>query len=115
MPKRSRNKGPGCCLVSLVVWPFQVLDNLINSISGSNTSVKSQPAQPKNKSTIPSNKTISTDRFVDVIPGNSTAPSIRFTINYEDGKTTFMKNAQKLRSKEGGPAKHIPFKCYWPT
>jgi len=115
MPKRSRNKGPGCCLVSLVVWPFQVLDNLINSISGSNTSVKSQPAQPKNKSTIPSNKTISTDRFVDVIPGNSTAPSIQFTINYEDGKTTFLKNAQKLRSKEGGPAKHIPFKCYWPT
>ena len=115
MPKRSRNKNQGCCLVSMVLWPFQVLDNLINSIRGSKTSVKSQPAQSKNRSIIQSNKTISTDRFVDVIPGNSTAPSIQFTITYEDGKTTFLKNAQKLRSKEGGPVNHVPFKCYWPT
>ena len=115
MPKRSRKTNQGCCLVSLVLWPFQALDNLINSISGSNTSAISQPTQAKNKHTVQSSNSISTDRFVDVIAGSSTTPSIRFTITYEDGKTTFLKNAQKLRSKEGAPASHVPFKCYWPT
>ena len=92
-----------------------MVENLINSMTGTATTVKPQPARPKVKPAVQSNRQIATDRFVDVIPGSSTTPSIRFTINYEDGKTSFLKNAQKLRSKEGSPASHVPFKCYWPT
>lgn len=114
MPRRSK-KSQGCCLTSLVLWPVQLVEDLINSVAGTAATVKPQPSQPKVKPTVQSNREIATDRFVDVIPGSSTAPSIRFTITYEDGKTTFLKKAQKLKSKEGSPASHIPFKCYWPT
>ena len=115
MPRRSKKSNQGCCLTSLVLWPIQRVENLINSIAGTATTVKPQPARQKVKPAVQSNTQISADRFVDVIPGGSTTPSIRFTINYEDGKTNFLKHAQKLRSKEGNPASHVPFKCYWPT
>jgi hypothetical protein len=98
-----------------VLWPFQLLEDLVNSISGTSTPVKTQVTQPRTKSNAQSGRQVSTDRFVDVIPGNSTTPAIRFTISYEDGRTTFLKNAQKWRNKEGSPTSHIPFKCYWPT
>ncbi len=115
MPRRSKKSRQGCCLVSLVLWPFQLLEDLVNSLSGTNTPVKTQVTQPRTRSTAPSSRQVSSDRFVDVIPGTSTTPPIRFTISYEDGRTTFLKNAQKWRNKEGSPTSHIPFKCYWPT
>jgi hypothetical protein len=115
MPRRSKKSNQGCCLTYLVLWPVQIVENLINSIMGTATAVKPQPARPKAKPSVQSNRQSTTDRFVDVTPGSSTTPSIRFTINYEDSKTSFLKNAQKLHSKEGSPASHVPFKCYWPT
>ena len=115
MPRRSKKNNQGCCLTSLVLWPVQLVEELINSVIGTPVAIKSQPPPTKTKSTAQPIKEMRTDRFVDVIPASPTTPSIRFTITYEDGKTAFLKNAQKLRSKEGIPASHIPFKCYWPT
>lgn len=115
MPRRRKKSNPGCCLTSLVLWPVQILENLINSLTGTGTPVSPPPARPKVKTPVQPSRQSATDRFVDVIPGNSTTPSVRFTINYEDSKTGFLKNAQKLRNKEGSLASHVPFKCYWPT
>lgn len=118
MPKRSKKSNQGCCLVSLVLWPFQLLESLINSLIGTSTVMKPQPSQQKNRTTLQSKKSVNADRFVDVVPGkgqNVGRSSFGVTISYESGKTDFVKQAQKLRSKEGGVASHVPFKCYWPT
>src|SRR5262249_14696429 len=115
MPRRSKKTNQGCCLTSLVLWPVQLVEELINSVTGTQASVKPKAMEVKINPTVQPKQESSTDRFVDVIPASSTAPSLRFSITYEDGKTAFLKNAQKFRSKEGSPASHIPFKCYWPT
>jgi len=104
--------------VSLVLWPFQLLEELINSVSGSPVTHTSQKTKPNSKKTARRQAGTSGDRFVDVMPNrgqNSGRPSIGVTISYESDKTNFVKQAQKLRNKEGDVANHIPFKCYWPT
>lgn len=116
MPKRSKKSNQGCCLVSLILWPFQLLESLINSLFGTSTIVKSRPSQRKRRTTLSSNAKGGSDRFVDVVPSKRFSPtSLGVTITYESGQTNFVKQAQKLRNKEGGVANHVPFKCYWPT
>jgi len=104
--------------VSLVLWPFQLLEELINSVSGSSVTHTSQKTKPHSKKTARRQAGTSDDRFVDVLPNrgqNSGRSSIGVSISYESDKTNFVKQAQKLRNKEGDVANHIPFKCYWPT
>lgn len=117
MPKRSKKTSRGCCLVSLVLWPFQLLESLVNYIIAPSTNQKPQPTQEK-KATAPETKRVSnTDRFVDVMPvgRQSYTPSLGVTITYENRGTSFVKEAQKLRNKKENFANHVPFKCYWPT
>ncbi|HMM99185.1 MAG TPA: TerB N-terminal domain-containing protein [Anaerolineales bacterium] len=118
MPKRSKKSNQGCCLVSLVIWPFQVLENLINSIFNP----PSAPRTPNSRRTSSSGSTSktsgTTDRFVDVTPASrqkASAPSFGITISYEDHFTKFVKEAQRLRSREEKTANRVAFQCYWPT
>ncbi|MBV6391240.1 MAG: hypothetical protein KPEEDBHJ_00448 [Anaerolineales bacterium] len=54
---------------------------------------------------------------MDVTPAGrqSYTPSIGVTITYENRGTSFVKEAIKLRDKQGSHANPAPFKCYWPT
>ncbi|HPO85033.1 MAG: hypothetical protein DPW21_00660 [Anaerolineae bacterium] len=118
MPKRSKKSNQGCCLVSLVIWPFKLLEDLINSIINPPAASKTQSLQQRNTLVRPPKRASGTDRFVDVTPGGRqrpNTPSIGVTISYENSHTNFVKEAQKFRSKEGKIASHVPFKCYWPT
>ena len=117
MPKRRRKSNRGCCLVSLVLWPFQLLESLVNSLSSPNVTSRPQATQRKKIAPANTSKTTSTDRFVDVTPAGrqSYTPSIGVTITYENRGTSFVKEAQKFRNKEEKIAAHVPFKCYWPT
>jgi hypothetical protein len=118
MPKRSKKSNQGCCLVSLVVWPFQLLEDLINSIINPPATSKNQSPQQRNTPVRPPKGASGADRFVDVTPTSRqrpNAPSIGVAISYESSHTNFVKEAQKFRNKEGKIANHIPFKCYWPT
>lgn len=117
MPKRRRKSNQGCCLVSLVLWPFQLLESLVNSLSSPNATSKPQTTQRKKITSSNTGNTTNADRFVDVTPARrqSYTPSIGVTITYENRGTSFVKEAQKLRDKKGNFANHVPFKCYWPT
>lgn len=117
MPKRRKKSNQGCCLVSLVLWPFQLLESLVNSLSSPNVTSRPQTTQRKKIAPANTSKTTSTDRFVDVAPAGrqSYTPSIGVTITYENRGSSFVKEAQKLRNKRENFANHVPFKCYWPT
>ena len=117
MPKRRKKSNQGCCLVSLVLWPFQLLESLVNSLSSPNVTSRPQTTQRKKIAPANTSKTTSTDRFVDVTPAGrqSYTPSTGVTITYENRGSSFVKEAQKLRNKRENFANHVPFKCYWPT
>lgn len=117
MPKRKRRSNQGCCLVSLVLWPFQLLESLVNSFSSPSTNQKPQATQRRKISPTNPQKATSPDRFVDVTLGDRQGytPSIGVTITYENRGSSFVKEAQKLRNKRENFANHVPFKCYWPT
>ena len=117
MPKRKRKSNQGCCLVSLVLWPFQLLESLVNSLSSPNTTPRPQTTQRKKIAPANTKRVTSADRFVDVTPAGrqSYTPSIGVTITYENRGTSFVKEAQKLKGKKENFANHVPFKCYWPT
>lgn len=118
MPKRSKKSNPGCCLVSLILWPFQLLESLINSLNAPPATGKSVITQPRNKVASRSKPAGNADRFVEVSPiqgQNTDTPSIGFSISYGSSKTNFFKEAQRFRTKEEGQVNHVPFKCYWPT
>ena len=118
MPKRSRNTNQGCCLVSLFTWPFRLLEYLINVLSGQTTvrtpTVKRQTIQ-RNGQPLAQSKT---ERFVEVSPvrsNNTHQSSVSVSISYESGQTIFLKDAQKVKNKEGDVADPAPFMHYWPT
>jgi len=117
MPKRKRKSNQGCCLVSLVLWPFQLLESLVNSLSSPNTTPRPQTTQRKKIAPANTKRVTSADRFVDVTPAGrqSYTPSIGVTITYENRGTSFVKEAQKLKGKKENFANHVLFKCYWPT
>ena len=118
MPKRSRNNNSGCCLVSLFLWPFQLLEQAINSFGGQQPSSASpNPGQPARRSVQRTQRSM-LDRFTDVSPAQPPGayqPRISVSISYENRGTTFAKQALKFRNKEGGIVSHVPFKFYWPT
>lgn len=115
MPKRKRKYNQGCCLVSLVIWPFQLLESLVNSLFP--TSPKPQTPPRKKPSSSNPSKSTNADRFVNVTPTSrqSYTPSIGVSITYENRGTSFVKEAQKFREKTEKNAAHVPFKCYWPS
>jgi hypothetical protein len=118
MSKRSRNNNPGCCLVSLFLWPFQLLEQAINSLT------QQQPSRPSPKSVQSPRRSVqqrqpsTQDRFVDVSPAQGLGPyqpRVSVSISYENGGTTFAKQAQKVRNKEGNRCAPVRFMHYWPT
>lgn len=117
MPKRKRKSNQGCCLVTLVLWPFQLLESLINSLSTPNATQKPQTTQRKKTAPANTKRVTSADRFVDVTPAGRQGytPSIGVSITYENRGINFVKEAIKLRDKKGSLANPVPFKCYWPT
>lgn len=117
MPNRRRKSNQGCCLVSLVLWPFQLLESLVNSLSSPNVTSRPQAAPRKKIAPANTRKSTGTDRFVDVAPAGrqSYTPSIGVTITYENRGSSFVKEAQKLRNERENFSNHVPFKCYWPT
>ncbi len=118
MQKHSRNNNPGCCLVSLFLWPFELLKQAINSLGGQQSySPSSKPGQLARRNVQRTQRSM-LDRFVDVSPAQPPGayqPRISVSISYENRGTSFAKQALKLRNKEGGIASHVPFKFYWPT
>ena len=118
MPKRSSNTNRSCCLVSLFLWPFRLLENLINALSGQ-TKVNAPPSKRSIvRNNVQSQGQTKGGRFVEVSPvrsNNSNQPSFNVSISYESNQTIFLKEAQKVRNKEGDFANHIPFMHYWPT
>lgn len=117
MPKRRKKSKSGCCLISLVLWPFQLLEHLINSIffpAGTTQTTKPVPAK---KAPPPLRRLVETDRFVSVSPVAEPrqTPSLGVAITYENRGISFVKEAQKNRNRSGMFANHVPFKCYWPT
>jgi hypothetical protein len=57
-------------------------------------------------------------RFVEVVPVPSperSVPPVSVRVTYETGSTTFLKEAQRYRGREGNPVPHIPFMQYWPS
>ncbi|MBI5295631.1 MAG: TerB N-terminal domain-containing protein [Chloroflexi bacterium] len=117
MPKKRKKNNSGCCLVSLVLWPFQMLDNLINSIFFPTKINQNVRPAPKKKATPAPQKIVETDRFVNVSPPKEQrqTPSRGVAITYENRGISFVKEAQKNRNRSETFANHVPFKCYWPT
>jgi len=117
MPKRSKKSNQGCCLVSLVLWPFQLLESLVNSLMALGTNQKTQHKQTRRPTAPRTQKIAEGNRFVDVTPParQSYKPSVGVAITYESRGASFIKQAQKFRNKKGKFADHVPFKCYWPT
>lgn len=117
MPKRSKKSNQGCCLTTLFLWPFQLLDNLVNPPVPANTERKTQPTHRKRVTAPRDDRSSNTDRFMDVIPSGrqSYRPSLGVPITYESRGTSFVKAAQKVKDKSGKFANHAPFKSYWPT
>jgi hypothetical protein len=117
MPKRSRKSNQGCCLFSLVLWPFQLLENLVNSLNLSGINQKHQPTPRKKVKSRTVQKGENAGRFVDVIPAGTQkfVPSFGVSITYENRGISFVNEAQKFRNKSATSADHVPFKCYWPT
>lgn len=57
-------------------------------------------------------------RFVGVDSGRQPERRVQLVssrITYETGGTTFLREAQRYRSREGNPAPHILFMQYWPS
>lgn len=118
MPKRSIKKNQGC-LVSLFLWPFQLLEKIINSLGAQQPNRPSpKPGPQPSRRTVLRGQPTTQDRFVDVSPAQSHGPHqsrISVSISYENRGTSFAKQALKFRSKEGSIVSHVPFKFYWPT
>jgi hypothetical protein len=118
MPKRSRSTNQSCCLVSVFLWPFRLLENLINALRGQ-TKVHTPPSKRSIvQNNVQSQGQSKEGRFVGVSPvrsNNSNKPSFNVSISYESNQTIFLKEAQKFRNIEGDSASHIPFMHYWPT
>lgn len=117
MPKRRRKSNQGCCLTSLILWPFQILEEGINSLLGNSVAKKPQVVQRKKTAVPKPQRTTNADRFVSVTPaGRQASPSYAdVSIHYEGKGTSFIKAAQKLRDRTENHAELVPFKCYWPT
>lgn len=117
MLKKRKKNNSGCCLVSLVLWPFQMLDNLIKSIFFPTSTKQNVRPAPKKKATPAPRKMVETDRFVNVSPPREQrqTPSRGVAITYENRGISFVKEAKKSRNRSETFADHVPFKCYWPT
>jgi hypothetical protein len=116
MPKKRSNDG--CCLVSLFLWPFRLLESLIDELSGQ--AITSKPPKARQPSQINARSNIQTagNRFVEVTPvrnRNPHQPQISVSVSYESSQTIFLKEAQKYRNKEENGATPVPFMHYWPT
>ena len=114
MPKQRKKSNQGCCLVSLVLWPFQLLESLVNSFSPATTP---KPQTRKKLTPAHTSRTTGSDRFVDVASARQQThtPSFGVAFTYENRGTAFVKEAIKLKDKKGNFSNHVPFKCYWPT
>lgn len=116
MSKKRSNDG--CCLVSLFLWPFRLLESLIDELSGQATTSKPPKTRQPTQINARSNIQTAGNRFVEVTPvrnRNSYQPQISVSVSYESSQTIFLKEAQKYRNKEENAATSVPFMHYWPT
>ena len=102
------------------------LDNLKTFIDGrTDVAIPSMSVQTESpmRTNLPGASSVQTrtdrlQRFVEVAPVQSperSVPAVSVRITYETGSTSFLKEAQRYRSREGKPSPHIPFMQYWPS
>ena len=88
MPKSKKKDDPGCCLVSILLWPVKLLERLINAIIGQPAAVRTPPAGRCIIQNVPQRQSQpQRERFVKVsltAAQRVTQPSVAITISYEN-------------------------------